>query len=181
MKDHHWKTLSSKLIFENPWLKLTEEKVLDDLGNEKNYGLVSMIHGVSVLPIDQNGDVYLVKQYRYGLKDFSIEPPGGAIDPGETPLEAAKRELFEELGITSNKWIPLGYACGLTSAMDHKEHLFLVEIDANDTLDIGTHEENLELIKVPLKKAVEMVQKSEIVLALSTTLIYKAYYYLTHE
>ena len=63
---------------------------------------------VNIVPITSDGDFVLVKQYRHGLEDFTVETPGGLVDPGETPIEAAGRELLEETGYRAAEIIPLG-------------------------------------------------------------------------
>ena len=67
-----------------------------------------MKSGVSVLPIDNKGNVYLTKEYHYAVERETIEAISGGIDKGENKENAAKRELNEEAGITANEWIDLG-------------------------------------------------------------------------
>ena len=63
---------------------------------------------VNIVPITPAGDVVMVRQYRHGLDDFTIEIPGGMVDPGETPAQAAGRELLEETGYRAAEIVPLG-------------------------------------------------------------------------
>src|SRR5687768_5692732 len=64
---------------------------------------------INVVPVTRDGKVVLVRQFRHGLKDLSLELPGGLVDPGETPADAARRELLEETGYATEQWEPLGF------------------------------------------------------------------------
>ena len=64
--------------------------------------------GVTVIPVDEDGNVYCVRQFRYPLAAHLLEVPAGKLEPGEKPLEAAKRELSEETGIEADEYIDLG-------------------------------------------------------------------------
>jgi ADP-ribose pyrophosphatase len=77
-------------------------------GREHAYDLVDHPDAVTLLPITEAGEVILVSQYRIGAQGFLLELPAGVMDPGETPLESARRELREETGQDSDLLIPLG-------------------------------------------------------------------------
>lgn len=178
MEFNGWKTISSKIVYKNPWISVREDKVLDERENEKLFGVMDLPGGSSILPIDPNGDVYLVKQFRYGLGSYSIETPGGMIDDGETPEQAGKRELFEELGITTQKIISLGTAAGLTSTVKHIEHLYLAQLNNVPEVKLESEEEVIELIKVPFEQAVEWAVDSTITHSLAVITILRAKAYL---
>jgi 8-oxo-dGTP pyrophosphatase MutT (NUDIX family) len=97
-----YKTLSKKIMYKSEFLTVREDQILN--GNKK--GIYSVIFrngkgGISVIAKDKKGDFYLVKQWRYPINKEAIEFVAGKIDKNETPLQAAKRELFEETGLTS--------------------------------------------------------------------------------
>jgi len=173
-EQQHWTTLSSELKYKNPWISVVEDKVKTSWGTEKTYGVVSIVSGVSVLPMDAEGFVYLVKLYRYGVKKMGIETAGGTVDEGEDPFTAAKRELKEELGIEPKEWIPLGHLNPLTGVISHRENLFLArgfippkEIPVDD-------DEHMEMIRIPFHEALDLVMNSEITHGPSAVLILKA-------
>lgn len=93
-KPNEWRTLSSISIYQNPWMHVQEDDVLDAHGHKKTFGIVTMLDGSCVLPIDNEGYVYLAKQFRYGADAWSIECPGGSIDAGESPLHKPQNESF---------------------------------------------------------------------------------------
>ncbi len=99
-----WTKLSSREIYANPWIEVREDQVLRPDGQPGIYGVVHFKNkAVGVLPVDDDGQVWLVGQYRYPLNAFSWEiPEGGGLDD-EAPEEAARRELREETGFTAGE------------------------------------------------------------------------------
>jgi ADP-ribose pyrophosphatase len=80
---------------------------------------------VNIVPVTPNGDIVLVKQFRHGLDDFTVEIPGGMVDPGETPAAAAGRELLEETGYRAAEVVPLGAANPNPALFGNRLHAFL--------------------------------------------------------
>ena len=80
---------------------------------------------VNIVPITPGGDIVLVKQYRHGLDDFTVETPGGMVDLGETPMEAAGRELLEETGYRAAEIVPLGGVNPNPALFGNTLHAFL--------------------------------------------------------
>lgn len=178
MKLAGWKTQSSKNIFQNKWVSLREDIVIDELDREHTFAVLDLPYGSSVLPIDPEGNVYLVKQFRYGYGDYTIEIPGGQIDKRETVEAAAKRELYEELGITVGELIDLGIITGLTSNINHREHLYLAKLSIVPEVSLVSEEEIIELIKIPFSQAVDWALDGTIVHAPAVSHILRAKEYL---
>ena len=86
-----WQTLSTRIVYENAWIRVREDQVIQPDGNPSIYGVVEFHGCVGVLPIDANGNVHLVGQYRYPLQQYSWEIPEGGCHLDESPLEAAAR------------------------------------------------------------------------------------------
>jgi hypothetical protein len=92
-----YEILGSKEVYKNPWMQVWEDKVIRPDGKEGIFGVIDYVDGVAVVSLDEEMNIYLIKEFRYGCKQESLELPCGAIDAGETPLEGAKRELKEEV------------------------------------------------------------------------------------
>lgn len=105
-----WVTLERRLIYEQlPWLRLYSEDVrLPDGREVENYLQIETPGYAMIVPLDEQGRIGLVRSYKRGLDDVDVQPPAGLLNPEELPLDAAKRELLEELGCEADKWHPLG-------------------------------------------------------------------------
>jgi 8-oxo-dGTP pyrophosphatase MutT (NUDIX family) len=174
MKQHgKWTITSSKSVYKNPWMEVIEDKVVRPDSSEGIYGTIKLKRGVSALPIDEQGNVYLINEYKYPVSAHCLEVMGAGIEDDESPLDAAQRELKEELGITAEKWIDLGISRPLTSFINSPQHIFIAQ-----ELNIGEQEldgaEDIRVIKMPLAEAVQKVMDSEITEQKSCTLILKA-------
>jgi len=166
-KKQDWITLSSKTVYENNWIRVNHEDVITPSGTEGIYGVVHFKgHAVGIIPIDNEGNTWLVKQTRYTLKQPSWEIPEGGSPEGEDILETAKRELEEECGLKANHWEKLIEIHTSNSVTDEAGTVFIAK-----TLTAGhqqlEHTEDIELRKLPLKDAIQMVMEGEITDSLS--------------
>jgi len=169
--ENNWKTLSSETVYENAWLELSHRDVINPSGNKGIYGLVKFKNqAIGVIPMDEEGNIYLVGQFRYAIDEYSWEIPEGGGLLGTDPLEAAKRELKEETGLLANKWTKLARIHTSNSATNEEGFLYIAEeliqqeAEPEDT-------EDLQIRKVSLNEAVEMVMRSEITDSLSVCAI----------
>jgi len=120
-----WTTLSTRPVYENPWIAVREDQVLRPDGQPGIYGVVHFKNkAVGVLPVDDEGHVWLVGQYRYPLSGFSWEIPEGGGPEGEDPLDTARRELREETGLIAGRIEPLGRAHLSNSVSDEVAFLY---------------------------------------------------------
>jgi 8-oxo-dGTP pyrophosphatase MutT (NUDIX family) len=99
-----WKTLSSRTHYENPWIRVREDQVIRPDGLPGIYGVVEFKNrAIGVLPVEDDGSVWLVGQYRYPLNAYSWEIPEGGCPESESPEATARRELHEETGMTAGQ------------------------------------------------------------------------------
>lgn len=162
-----WKTKSSTLIYDNPWICLREDQVINPSGNDGIYGVVHFKNkAIGIIPIDDEGNTYLVGQWRYALKEYSWEIPMGGSPLDVEPLEGAKRELLEETGLTAEKWELLGRIHTSNSVTDEEGFIFVAQQlqQGNSLLD---ETEDITVWKLPLKEAIEMVISGKITDSLS--------------
>ena len=116
-KRGEWTVLDSAVQYRNPWITVREDRVIQPDGQEGAFGVVEMTPGVSVLPVDDDGTVHLVRVYRYTLDRHCLEALAGGIEDDEDPQEAARRELREEAGIDAAELIDLGCVDQLTEVV----------------------------------------------------------------
>lgn len=178
-KNGNWTIKARRKIFENEWFKLFEDDVLQPDGKDGKYATICFVQGVSVLPLDEDGFVYLTKQFRYAIEREDLEVVSGAIEK-EEPLEAAKREAKEELGIEADEWTDLGRIESDTSITNSTAHLFLArKLKFGETEREGT--EQIETVKMKFDEALEKVMRGEIVHGQTVALVLKASHYLSKQ
>ena len=167
--ENPWQTLRSSVEYENAWLVIRHEDVVTPAGTPGIYGVVSFKNkAVGVIPIDAEGNTYLVGQYRYPLNEYSWEIPEGGSPLNTDPLESARRELKEETGLEAQTWTKIARIHTSNSATDEEGFLYIAE-----DLTEGQHEpeetEDLRIRKLPLSEAVTMIMNSQITDALSVS------------
>jgi len=119
-----WKTIKSKVAYKCKYFKVVEDDFVTPRG--KNYRYYLLKRNDYVIVIAQEGDYfYLTEQYRYTTKSRLLEVVAGAIEKGETPLEAAKKELKEETGIKAKKFRKLGWSYPYYGVTNQKAYIFL--------------------------------------------------------
>lgn len=172
-----WKKLTSKSVYKNNWIEVIEDKVLRPDGKPGIYGYMKVLPGVAVLPIDEEGFVYLQQEFHYPTKTTLLKPASGGVNPQETPLAAAKRELKEELGIIASKWTSLGKTNAFSATVDAEAHLFLAQklkfANANPDAD-----EYIIPVKIKFKQAIQMVEKGKIANGNTCIILLKAQHLL---
>lgn len=168
-----WTKLSSNEVYSNPWVSIRHEEVLKPNGEPGIYGVAHFKNkALAIVPLDKDGYTWLVGQYRYPLEEYSWEIPmgGGAMEVDN--LTSAKRELKEETGILAETWTELGRLHLSNSVCDEVGYMYLAE-----KLTFGESEpddtEILQLKKIHLSEAIEMVMKSEITDSLSVATLLK--------
>ena len=174
-----WQQLKVDEVYENPWIKVTHETVKTPSNTDGIYGVVHFKSlAVGILPIDDKGYTWLVKQSRYALNEYTWEIPEGGAPLNETPLIAAQRELREETGLSANKWEPWLRLHLSNSVTDEEAIVYLAtelspgEMELEDTEDI-------QVSYLPLQQAIDMVTNGEITDAISVSALLKASKFLT--
>lgn len=167
-----WTIQSSTAKYQNSFIQVVEDGVIQPDGNPGSYSTVSLKSGVAILPVDDEGMLYLTRQFRYAIGQESLEVVCGAIEADEAPLISAQREIQEELGIQATQWIDLGKIDLDTSIVRCPVYLFLAQnLTLNESHPEGT--ESIERIKLSGDRLLQMVLKSEITHAPSCVLILK--------
>jgi ADP-ribose pyrophosphatase len=168
-----WQILGRTEVYCDPWITLTRDDVIRPDGAAGTHCVVRLKPGVSVLPLDDRGMVFLTEEFHYGVGRLTVEAVSGGIEPGEDPLACAQRELQEELGIAAGEWVDLGVCDPFTSVVVSPTRLFLArQLTFGPTMLEGT--EKIRCLGMPLAEAVQMVLDSRISHAPSGLLILKA-------
>ncbi|HEV3470677.1 MAG TPA: NUDIX hydrolase [Pyrinomonadaceae bacterium] len=168
-----WTIRSSERLYKDEFVEFWVDECVKPDGEPGRRATLRMLPGVAVLPVDAEGFVYLVRQFRYAVGRESVEAVQGALDEGEEAEAAARRELKEELGVEAREVTDLGPVDAVTSQVFSPARLFLAR-----GLGFGEHEregtEVLRPVKLRLEEAVRMVLDSEITQATTCVLILKA-------
>lgn len=168
--ENPWRTLSTRAVYDNPWIGVREDKVVRPDGEHGIYGVVHFKNlAVGVLAVE--GDfTYLVGQYRYPLEQYSWEIPEGGCPEGEEPLVAARRELEEETGLRALHWEKLGEAHLSNSVSDEYAVWYLA---TNLTQGQAAPEgcEQISVRRVEFKNVLEEVMTGKITDSLSVMAI----------
>lgn len=168
-----WKTKNSELKYENPWISVTEHQVENAAGNDGIYGTVHFKNiAIGIIPLDEDNNIWLVGQFRYPLNQYSWEICEGGGKHNVDPLDSAKRELHEELGIKANKWEKL---LDMHLSNSVSDEVGIIYIAKNLTYHNPEPEEDevLTLKKISLDDAFKMVMNGEITDSLSVAGILK--------
>lgn len=162
MTTNPWKKLNTKEVYDNPWIQVREDEVIQPDGQPGIYGVVHFKNkAIGVLAINKDGSIILVGQYRYPLNDYSWEIPEGGCPESEDPIIAAKRELLEETGLTAENWKLIGQAHLSNSVSDEEAYWFeATNLTQGDAQPEGTEE--LAIKTVSFKEALAMVLSGEI-------------------
>lgn len=155
------KTLSSEQKFDGRIIKLYVDKVELEDGRAATREVIRHPGGVCVLPLDENGNVLFVKQFRYPHGNVLLEIPAGKLEYGEKHYDCGLRELKEETGCTCDSYDYLGSLIPTPAYDSEVIHMYLARgLHAGaQKLDAG---EFLDIERIPLEKAVEMVMNNEI-------------------
>jgi 8-oxo-dGTP pyrophosphatase MutT (NUDIX family) len=157
-----WKTLSSRPIYENPWLRLREDQVIRPDGKEGIYGVVDTRLAVGVVALTPEREIFIVGQWRYPLNRYSWEIIEGGGDVNEDGLVTAKRELKEEAGLVAERWRPLGSEVHLSNCFSSERAVFFVAENLKQVEAEPEGTEELEIRKIKFSDALAMVDAGEI-------------------
>lgn len=175
------KTKDSSLVYEGKIFKIKRDNVILEDNSEAIREFVVHHGGVCILPITENNEIIMVKQYRYPLAAATLEVPAGKLNgPGENHLEAGKRELLEETGATAGKIQYLGEIYPIPAYTTEIIHMYLAE-DLSFSSQNLDEDEFLDVVRIPFEEALRMVMDGTIKDSKTMIIIMKAWLMLNGE
>ncbi|MGH9835943.1 MAG: NUDIX domain-containing protein [Blastocatellia bacterium] len=170
-----WTITASRRKYRSDELEVREDEAVGPGGQRKTWAVVKIKPGVTILPVDDDRMVYLTREFRYAAGRECLEAVSGVIEEGETPVEAARRELREKLNLEAGRWIDLGRVDPMTSQIDSSTTLFLASglsfVKKKDGVRASA-------VRMPLNEAVGRALGGEITHGASCVLLFRAYYRL---
>jgi ADP-ribose pyrophosphatase len=157
MKDGSWQTLERNYLYRNPWCAFRVDEVVLPGGATIEYGVLEGGGFASVVPVTDDGEVVLVRQWRQPLSSFTLELPSGGVDGGEDAGEAAERELFEETGFRAvglEHLVSVHTSTGRTNEVCHLFHCRAVR-DPEGPRPEPT--EFIQVVELPYREALQKV------------------------
>ncbi|UTA66161.1 NUDIX hydrolase [Emticicia sp. 21SJ11W-3] len=172
-KHNPWTILDTEVKYDNNWIQVVHQNVLNPNGGKGIYGTVHFKNiAIGIVPVDSEGYTWLVGQYRFPLEEYSWEIPEGGSPEGEDMLESAKRELLEETGLVAEQWTMISKLHTSNSVCKEVAYIYLAEgLTQGNSQPEET--EQLQIRKIPLRQAYEMVMKDEITDSISVAGILK--------
>jgi ADP-ribose pyrophosphatase len=153
--------LQSRIAFDGKAIRVRVDEIRHSSGRKTNYELIEHVGSVVMVPLDDQDQIWFVRQYRHAVEKRLLELPAGTIDPGEKPLDCAVRECREEIGMAPRRMTDLG-GCYLAPGYSNEfAHFFLAEDLTPDPL---TMEEDEDIIveKLDLEEAQSTLARGEI-------------------
>lgn len=164
--------IESREVYRSRIIRLREDHILLPKGTPAVFNVAEIRPGATVLAMDDQRHVHLIREYKWAVDRVSVEAISGGIEEGESPLDCARRELREEGGLEASQWLDMGTVDPFTSHVLSPNHMFLARglTPVPQELEEG---EVLHPFRTALDEAVEMVMRGEIRHAASVVVILK--------
>ncbi len=168
-----WKKITSKQIYDNPWIKVEEHDVINPTGGKGIYGKVHFKNfALGIIPLDDQLNTWLVGQYRYVLDEYSWEIPMGGGPLDMDVITSAQRELKEETGLSADRWTEVMRIHTSNSVTDELGFVYMAQELSEGATEFDPTEE-IEVKKLPFTEALQMVMDGRITDSLSLSGILK--------
>ena len=173
-----WKGGDERVVYENPWIKVSHQEATAPTGRPAQYGLVRFKNiATAVLPLHDDGTVTLVGQHRFPLADYSWELPEGGAPLGQDPLEGAKRELAEETGLQAREWRKV-LQLQLSNSVTDERAVGYVALGLSPAADghVRDETEELSLVRAPFREVLDAALAGRMEDALTVAMLLRAYH-----
>ncbi len=171
-----WSIRDAKVVYDNPWIKVTEYQATAPTGRPALYGKVSFKNqAIGVVPLHEDGTVTLVGQNRFALANYSWELPEGGAPLGEAPLDGAKRELAEEVGLQAADWRQI-LTMELTNSVTDEIGIGFLAMNLTPTETAPDETEDLAVARVPFAEALDAAVAGHMPDALTVALLLRVHH-----
>jgi 8-oxo-dGTP pyrophosphatase MutT (NUDIX family) len=174
------KTLECVTLHKGRVFTLVREKVALENGVTIDLDIVRHPGAAAMVPLTKRNTLMMIRQYRHAVGGFIWEIPAGTLDPNETPLDCAKRELVEEIGYSADRWHKLGEITPVPGYSDERIHIFCA-MDLSPAIQHLDRDEILDVHEVSFEDAVRMAERGEIGDAKTISGLFMARLWLDHE
>lgn len=164
MKAPQWERLSREVVFEGRVVDVFRDTVRIERDGEEREAVYDLVHhpgAVAIVAVFDDGTVALVDQFRYAVGASIREIPAGTLEEGESFESCAERELAEEIGCRAERWTALATVFTTPGFSDEKMRIFLAE-ELSEAAGERDQDEHLEVVRVPLRVAVDQARRGEI-------------------
>lgn len=159
-----WREESSEIRLETRVFQVQERRMQEDTENGRSgrFYVIRPPNWVNVVALTPDRRLVMIEQFRHGIDSVTLEIPGGMVDPGETPLQAARRELAEESGFESQTWVEIGRVHPNPAIQSNETITFMAENAARTRTPSFDSNENCRLVLVPWDQVLEQVDRQNI-------------------
>lgn len=177
-----WKIVSSEYPLTTPWLRVRQDTCALPNGSVINdYYVVERADVVGIVAVTPQNEVVFNTQYKHGIQEFMHEVPAGMIDPGETPLQAAQRELEEETGYTATEWVPITTMVASPTSETNRYTVFLARNATPNGKKVNFPKEEIYNDLVPIRELDTRMQSGDVTSLWSIAAIDRAIAYLRNH
>src|SRR5580692_2236531 len=168
MKPRKWKTLKSDVAYSTPIFDLHRRRSTHARRGERDFFILEAPNWVNIIPLAKNGDVVMIRQWRHGISEFTLEVPGGMVDPEDpTPMHAARREMVEETGFDSDAIVALGKVHPNPAIQGNICFSFLAENVRQVERVVSIGDEETEVVMVPMHEIRGLIASGKVMHALT--------------
>jgi 8-oxo-dGTP pyrophosphatase MutT (NUDIX family) len=173
-----WEIVSSERRDSLRIFKLRVDRAVSPrTGAAHDFYVLESASWVNVIPITSEREVVLIRQYRHGTREVTLEIPGGIVEPGDSPQEAARRELQEETGYEAEKMVDLGFVHPNPAFLDNRCYIFLASNARSAGFQTQDEKEDIQVLLKPLDEVPRLIREG----AITHSLVVAAFYRLFME